>query len=663
MIKFYAFILSCLSFAFLATPAHAGRLLFWRFEANQSRLVFTTDRGVQPTAQLIANPTRLVIDLPGTILGRPTVHERYRGAITGLRIGQFNSNTTRVVIQLAPGYILEPQQIKIQGVSPTQWSVNLPRPKRGNFPSSQSNNSSGNILLTSNLNTNNRKSTLVASNSLPSNSDDGLQVTSSGLILGVDGSHKNKIKVERSKDRRQINVKVEGLEVPQNLIRSWAVNQYGISDLEVNQTSSSQTTLTLNVHPDSPDWRATFMRTGGLLLWPQGGINRVASLSSPQANNSNNNNINIPVSSSNSQTTPINSQSTPIPVNQNFKNNNNRNNNNEIATLDYLVVNYNQLIIKSNQSIQAKANWINGNRVYQIRLENTKLSPSFRDPRLSSNSPIARLRISEPDNKTVILLIEPARGTNIQSLNQLRNNLWTLALNKNSSFARRSQTRSIPINPVSVSPWDITPGRNTSQPIRINTPRPAANNNRPIRKSKTLVVIDPGHGGKDPGAIGIGGIQEKRVVMNISKEVERILESQGIQVKMTRGSDYFVSLQGRTNMANRINADLFVSIHANSAGRSKPHVNGYETYYFQSGRSLAAVIHRNVLRRVNVRDRKVRKARFYVLRKSAMPAVLIETGFLTGREDVAKLSNSWFQKQMAKAIASGIIEYVKANRL
>lgn len=650
MIKFYAFILSCLSFVFLAAPAHAGRLLFWRFEANQNRLVFTTDQGIQPTAQLIANPTRLVIDLPGTVLGRPSVNETYRSTITGLRIGQFDANTTRLVIELAPGYILDPKQIKIKGISPTQWSVDLPTPQRGNFPSPESNNTSSN-QLNSNikipLNDNNRKGSLVASNLALSDSD-GLQVTSSGLILGIDGSYKNKINVERSRDRRQINVEIEGLKVTPNLLRSWDVNQYGVSEVNVNQTNSSVTTLTMNVNPDSPDWRATFMRTGGLLLWPQGGINRVTDLSSPQTVNAN---------SSNSNKSP-DSQGSPIPIAQNY---NNRNN--QIATLDYLEVNYNQLIIKSDRAIQAKANWTNNNQVYQIRLENTRLAPNFKNPQLSANSPIARLRIAEPDNKTVILLIEPAQNIEIQRLNQLRENLWTLALSKSNSFAQRSQTNSIPITNNSVNPWDVTPSNNTSQQIPVNITKPPVNNNRTPIKSKALVVIDAGHGGKDSGAIGIGGVQEKQIVMTISQEVARILESQGIQVKMTRNSDYFVSLQGRSDMANRINADVFVSIHANSAGSNKPNVNGYETYYFQNGRDLAAVIHRNVLRRVNVNDRKVRQARFYVLRKSNMPSVLIETGFVTGQEDVAKLTNSWFQKQMAQAIAAGIIEYITTNRI
>jgi len=122
-------------------------------------------------------------------------------------------------------------------------------------------------------------------------------------------------------------------------------------------------------------------------------------------------------------------------------------------------------------------------------------------------------------------------------------------------------------------------------------------------------------------------------------------------------------LEGRTVMANRLNADVFVSIHANSAGASKPNVNGYETYYYQNGKALADIIHRNIVRRVDVNDRKIKQARFYVLRTSNMPSVLLETGFVTGREDSAKLTNPYFQKQMAEAIAAGIIEYIKVNRL
>jgi N-acetylmuramoyl-L-alanine amidase len=173
------------------------------------------------------------------------------------------------------------------------------------------------------------------------------------------------------------------------------------------------------------------------------------------------------------------------------------------------------------------------------------------------------------------------------------------------------------------------------------------------------VLIDPGHGGKDPGAIGIGGVREKDIILPISQRIAEVLQQNGVQVVMTRNSDYFVSLPGRVQMAERVGADVFVSIHANSAGAGRPEVSGLETYYYDNGLSLARVVHNNILQSVNVRDRGVRRARFYVLRKSSMPSILVEAGYLTGRDDVAKLRNAAYQRQMADAIARGILQYLR----
>ncbi len=147
--------------------------------------------------------------------------------------------------------------------------------------------------------------------------------------------------------------------------------------------------------------------------------------------------------------------------------------------------------------------------------------------------------------------------------------------------------------------------------VAVNVPAPPP---RPVRRF--TVLLDAGHGGKDPGAIGQRGLREKDVVLDITKQVARELEQQGIGVVMVRNRDIFVSLQGRVNKAEAVNATVFVSIHANSVGRSRPGVNGVETYYYQTGRSLAQSIHNSIIRRLNVRDRRVRRARFYVLRKS-----------------------------------------------
>ncbi|WP_225907544.1 DUF3747 domain-containing protein [Leptolyngbya sp. BL0902] len=179
-----------------------------------------------------------------------------------------------------------------------------------------------------------------------------------------------------------------------------------------------------------------------------------------------------------------------------------------------------------------------------------------------------------------------------------------------------------------------------------------------VPRGQTVVVIDPGHGGRDPGAIGIGGIQEKVINTTISNRVRQRLQEAGLTVLMTREGDQWVDLDARAQFANRARADIFVSIHANAISMSRPEVNGLETYYLASGERLARSIHRSVLQNTDMRDRGVRQARFYVLRHTTMPAVLVETGFVTGAEDAARFRNPAAVNQIADGIARGILDYL-----
>lgn len=179
-----------------------------------------------------------------------------------------------------------------------------------------------------------------------------------------------------------------------------------------------------------------------------------------------------------------------------------------------------------------------------------------------------------------------------------------------------------------------------------------------VPRGQTLVVIDPGHGGRDPGAVGIGGIQEKQINTTISNRVQQRLQEAGLTVLMTRDGDQWVDLDARAEFANRADADVFVSIHANAISMSRPEVNGLETYYLASGERLARSIHNRVLGNTDMRDRGVRQARFYVLRHTSMPAVLVETGFVTGAEDAARFRNPTAVNQIADGIARGILDYL-----
>jgi N-acetylmuramoyl-L-alanine amidase len=175
-------------------------------------------------------------------------------------------------------------------------------------------------------------------------------------------------------------------------------------------------------------------------------------------------------------------------------------------------------------------------------------------------------------------------------------------------------------------------------------------------------MVDPGHGGPDPGAIGLGGLRETNVVLPIAQQVAAILNQQGVQAVLTRTGEYDVDLAPRVAMAERMDANLFVSIHANSIDSSRD-INGLETYYYSSASAqrLARSIHNSILQSIDIPDRGIRTARFYVLRKTSMPSVLVEVGFVTGRQDAAKLSNPTYRSQMAQAIARGILQYIQQN--
>ena len=181
------------------------------------------------------------------------------------------------------------------------------------------------------------------------------------------------------------------------------------------------------------------------------------------------------------------------------------------------------------------------------------------------------------------------------------------------------------------------------------------------RQGQLTVVIDPGHGGRDPGAVGIGGLREKDLNLTVAQKVRSSLEARGINVVMVRSDDREIDLQPRVNIAERANADIFVSIHSNAISLSRPDVNGLETYYYSSGLRLAQTIHNNVLQQTDLEDRGVRRARFYVLVNTSMPAVLVETGFVTGRDDAARFRNPAKLDEIADGISNGILQYLNVR--
>ena len=467
-------------------PAEAAQLQSWWFDARENRLVFTTDIAVQPRAQMVFNPTRIVIDLPGTTLGRPSDRQAVGGAVREVRSGQFDARTARLVIEMSPGYTVDPQAVEVRGVRSNQWVVQLPEPEQAvSTPVTAGNNS-----ITGDFSSN--ATTFLS----------GIVTTPDGFFLRTSGQTPT-IDLERQGDRgqeRQIIIDLFNSSISPFLkLESLPVNRYSVSRWEVIQDNQNRKTrVVMTLAPGSPDWEVTPTTVGnqsGIVIVPPSGVSISSIPDQPQR---------------------------------------------------------------------------------------------------------ADTRINVPPNQ----------------------------------------------NPSQIPPQPQAP----VLPPAVNTGR-------------ILVAIDPGHGGRDPGAVGIGGLQEKNVVFPVSMRVAQLLREAGVDVVMTRTNDLTLGLEPRVDIANNANATIFLSIHANAISLSRPDVNGVETYYYsENGRRLASIIHTNVQPASGLGNRGVKQARFFVLRNTAMPAALLELGFVTGAEDVVQLRDPAWQERISQAITRGILEYLEPYR-
>ena len=202
------------------------------------------------------------------------------------------------------------------------------------------------------------------------------------------------------------------------------------------------------------------------------------------------------------------------------------------------------------------------------------------------------------------------------------------------------------------------------------------------RSSKpfAVVVLDPGHGGQDSGAM-CGGVMEKDLTLDVARRVDRLLDADGVATLMTRLGDSYVSLADRAAFGNRAKDSIFISIHFNED--NKPVASGVETYYaahqINSGstfaswlpflsrppatspkpesQSLAGFIQEALVARTRSVDRGTQPKQFFVIANVSSPAVLIEGGFITNKDELSKLATEDYRDQLAAAVADGILRY------
>jgi N-acetylmuramoyl-L-alanine amidase len=191
-------------------------------------------------------------------------------------------------------------------------------------------------------------------------------------------------------------------------------------------------------------------------------------------------------------------------------------------------------------------------------------------------------------------------------------------------------------------------------------------------KDRHVVMLDPGHGGYDPGAISSQGVYEKAINLQIAQKVKEMLRPSGIEVFLTREEDIDfvmnrangkttrkkIDLNYRIDMANKAKADIFVSLHVNTTAAGKN--SGAETFYhYQSefGKWLAVLIQQELIKIPGMNRRVAKPGDFYVIKNTSMPAIIVEVGYLSSAEEQKKLQQSWYQEQLSRAIAKGIANY------
>ncbi|AET65801.1 N-acetylmuramoyl-L-alanine amidase [Desulfosporosinus orientis DSM 765] len=191
-------------------------------------------------------------------------------------------------------------------------------------------------------------------------------------------------------------------------------------------------------------------------------------------------------------------------------------------------------------------------------------------------------------------------------------------------------------------------------------------------QNRVVVMLDPGHGGYDPGAISAQGIYEKEINLKIAQKVKEMLIPSGIEVFMTREEDLDyvpsgvkgkttkkqIDLNHRIEMAKEENADIFVSLHVNATKSGNN--SGAETFYHyksEPGKRLAELIQQEMIKITGMNRRIAKPGDFYVIKNTSMPAVIVEVGYLSSSKEQKKLQQSWYQEQLARAIAKGIANY------
>ncbi len=358
------------------------------------------------------------------------------------------------------------------------------------------------------------------------------------------------------------------------------------------------------------------------------------------------------------------------------------------------------VFILNRKTFDFKSNTLkNPTRIF-IDIPRGRIERSVQIPKFSPGSSIvSRLRFGNPGNDRLRLVIDIAKKRDV------KHRIFTLPNPQRLVVDVWAKTTSVPKHSKRGERKRPEPGKSTralkTPPRRKKLTRLEMNLAQRFRHGLGRIVLDPGHGGKDPGAVGLSGLREKRVALDIALRTRRVLRRimPGNRVYLTRTTDRYISLSYRTSFANEHDADIFISIHANSAHSRRVH--GIETYLLSEASSaralrlaaresgttlermsdlqkilndlglrskvtesqqLARQVQQAMLSRLRpgyrgIRDLGVKRGPFYVLLGARMPSILVEVAFISNRREAQRISSSKYRQALAEGIARGIMRF------
>jgi len=286
------------------------------------------------------------------------------------------------------------------------------------------------------------------------------------------------------------------------------------------------------------------------------------------------------------------------------------------------------------------------NKLY-LDFPNTKLDPKLKILRRKSKR-IKEIKAEQKDQSTARLIITLNREIDYDIVNVFGRNKSVIEIGDRLENIYAYQFA-----------WEKQEVKKKAPPLRPYKLEPLVSE-KPLLLKGQVIILDPGHGGDDPGAFTLDGIPEKTLTLQTAQKVAPLLRSLGATVYLTRNEDRRNNLKEIAAFAQEVKADLLISLHYNAT--DNPQISGTETYYYNPcSQKFAEVMHETLIRGIKRKDRGLRRVPFYVVKNTEAPSVLLEPVYLTHPEESSLIKSSSFQEEIARDIVQGIKTYVRSK--